>query len=269
MITAAAQGRLSGLVVGGVDPADLPDPALALAGLDAVDFLVSLELRVSAVTERADVVLPVAPVQEKAGTFVDWEGRWRAFPAVLTSNALADFRVLDMLADALDVSLGLRGVERVRAEIAQLDAWEGAIAPAPSIPPGMPPRPAPGEAVLATWHLLLDAGRLQDDEPYLAGTAHRAVARVSAATAAEIGLTPGARISVSTAHGTVTLPAVITAMPDRVVWLPTNSVGSAVRADLGVEPGGVVAVAPAAAGTGAGDLADHDSNAASGATKGA
>ena len=31
--------------------------------------------RASAVTEQADVVFPVAPVAEKAGTFVDWEGR--------------------------------------------------------------------------------------------------------------------------------------------------------------------------------------------------
>jgi NADH-quinone oxidoreductase subunit G len=241
MIAAATQGGLSGLVVGGVDPADLPDPALALAALDAVDFLVSLELRVSAVTERADVVLPVAAVQEKAGTFVDWEGRWRTFPAALRSTALPDYRVLDMLADALDVSLGLRGVERVRAEIAQFEPWEGRLA-VPEAAPATPPRPAVGQAVLSTWHLLLDAGRLQDDEPYLAGTAHRAVARISAATAAEIGVDAGADLTVTSSTGGVTLPVVVTAMPDRVVWLPTNSAGSAVRAGLAAASGDVVAI---------------------------
>ena len=35
--------------------------------------------------------------------------------------------------------------------------------------------------------MLLDAGRLQDGEPHLAGTARPPVARLSAATAAEIG----------------------------------------------------------------------------------
>ena len=74
-----ASGELSALLVGGVDPGDLPDPALAEAALDAAGFVVSLELRHSAVTERADVVLPVAPAVEKAGTFVDWEGRARPF----------------------------------------------------------------------------------------------------------------------------------------------------------------------------------------------
>jgi NADH-quinone oxidoreductase subunit G len=246
IVTAAASGALAGLVVGGVDPADLPDPAAALAALDAAQFVVSLELRRSAVTERADVVLPVAPVQSKAGAFVDWEGRWRSFPVALASNALPDFRVLDMLADAMDAPLGLRGVDRVRGELAELDAWEGTRVAAPSVPAGELPRPAPGQAVLSTWHLLLDAGRLQDGEPYLAGTAHRAVARISAATAAEIGLAPGAELAVSTPRGTVTLPVIVTAIPDRVVWLPTNSAGSAVRATLGADSGTVVTIQAAA-----------------------
>ena len=72
ILAAARCGALAGLVMGGVDPADLPDPALALQALDRVAFLVSLEVRAGAVTERADVVLPVAPVAEKAGRFVTW-----------------------------------------------------------------------------------------------------------------------------------------------------------------------------------------------------
>jgi NADH-quinone oxidoreductase subunit G len=116
---------------------------------------------------------------------------------------------------------------------------------APAVPAAEPPRPAVGQAVLSTWHLLLDNGRLQDGEPYLAGTAHRAVARISATTAAEIGLAPGALLAVSTARGTVTLPSVITAIPDRVVWIPTNSTSSAVRLALGADSGAVVTLAPA------------------------
>jgi NADH-quinone oxidoreductase subunit G len=252
ILAAVITGELAGLVVGGVDPADLPDPSSALAALDAAGFLVSLEVRSSEVTQRADVVLPVAPTQEKAGTYVNWEGRWRSFPAALRSNALSDFRVLDSLAAEMGVVLGLRGVERVRAELAELEAWEGVVAAPPSVPGSEPPQPGPGHAVLSTWSLLLDTGRMQDGEPYLAGTAHRAVARISVATAAEIGLTADTLLAVSTARGTVTLPVVITAIPDRVVWLPTNSAGSAVRATLGADSGAVVSVAavPAAVATG-------------------
>ena len=45
----------------GSNPADLPDPHAALAAIEAAGFVVSLELRESAVTALADVVFPVAP----------------------------------------------------------------------------------------------------------------------------------------------------------------------------------------------------------------
>jgi NADH-quinone oxidoreductase subunit G len=35
-------------------------------------------------------------------------------------------------------------------------------------------------------------------------------------------------------------------MPDRVVWLPLNSVGGGVSADTGATPGRLVRIAPAA-----------------------
>jgi NADH-quinone oxidoreductase subunit G len=249
ILAAATSGRLGGLVVGGVDPADLPDPAAALAALDAARFVVSLEVRASAVTERADVVLPVAPPAEKAGSYVDWEGRWRSFELALRTTAMSDLRALDALADAMDVSLGLRGVERVRGELAELDAWEGERVAAPGVAVANPPQPQRGTAVLATWHLLLDEGRLQDGEPYLAGTRHVPVARTSLATAVEIGAVDGGWVTVSTTRGAVTLPLVVTPMADRVVWVPTNSPGSHVRTALGADHGSVVTLTAGTAGT--------------------
>ena len=106
-----------------------------------------------------------------------------------------------------------------------------------------PPDVGPGQAVLASWHLLLDAGRLQDGEPWLAGTARRAVARLSAATAQEVGVADGEPLTVSTAAGSITLPALLTDLPDRVVWLPTNQVGVPVRATLRADAGVVVQLA--------------------------
>jgi NADH-quinone oxidoreductase subunit G len=249
ILAAAASGRLGGLVVGGVDPVDLPDPAAALAALDAAPFVVSLEVRAGAVTERADVVLPVAPPQEKAGTFVDWEGRWRSFELALRSTAMSDLRAIDAVADAMDVPLGLRGVERVRGELAELDAWEGERVAAPAVRAAEPPQPQRGTAVLATWHLLLDEGRLQDGEPYLAGTRHVPTARTSLATAVEIGAVDGGWVTVSTTRGAITLPLVVTEMADRVVWLPTNSPSSHVRSTLGVDHGALVTLTAGTAGT--------------------
>lgn len=249
ILAAAADGTLGGLLVGGVEPRDLPDPAAARAALAAAGFVVSLEVRASEVTALADVVLPVAPPVEKPGTFVSWEGRVRPFPQALTSTAMADHRVLDALADELGVTLGLRTVAEVHADADALTGeWDGARVPAPDARTAEPPAVAPGHAVLATWHQLLDAGRLQDGEPFLAGTAKRPVARLSAATAAAAGVADGAPVTVATDAGEITLPAVVTEMADHVVWLPTASAGSQVRDALRALPGDLVRVAPAVAG---------------------
>ncbi|RMI01697.1 molybdopterin dinucleotide binding domain-containing protein, partial [Cellulomonas triticagri] len=237
-------GTLGGLVVGGVEPRDLPDPAAARAALAAAGFVVSLEVRASEVTALADVVLPVAPPVERPGTFVSWEGRVRPFPQALTSTAMADHRVLDALADTMGVTLGLRTVQAVHADADALTTgWDGARVAAPDVAAVEPPEVPEGHAVLATWHLLLDGGRLQDGEPYLAGTAKRPVARLSAATAAAAGVLDGAPLTVSTAAGSITLPAVVTDIADHVVWLPTASAGSQVRDALGAVAGAVVRLA--------------------------
>ncbi len=243
IVDAATAGQLGGLLVGGVDPGDLPDPAAALAAIDAAGFVVSLEIRESAVTARADVVLPVAAAEEKGGTFVDWEGRLRPFTAVLPSTLNSDYRVLDLLAGEMDVYLGLRDRAALQAEMAAIGPWDGARVAAPDEAPGEPEQPRPNQAVLATWRLLLDNGRLQDGEPYLAGTATRPVARLSAATATEVGVAEGDDLVVSTAAGQITLPVVIDELPDRVVWLPTDSQSSTVHESLRVTAGAVVGIA--------------------------
>jgi NADH-quinone oxidoreductase subunit G len=251
IVEAAATGELRALLVAGVEVADLPDPARAREALSAVDFLVSLELRPSEVTEHADVVLPVAAVAEKAGTFLNWEGRARLFQASLKPDQMTrplmptDARVLQMIADAMDVHLGLPDLRTVRTELDRLGIWDGPRAGNPLEIGGQLPRPAAGEAVLAGHRLLLDQGRLQDGDEALAGTRHAARARVSAATAAEAGVKNGDLLAVSGPSGTVELPLQITEMPDRVVWLPMNSTGGGVPSDTGAQPGTLVRIGAA------------------------
>ena len=242
ILAAARVGELQALLVGGVELADLPDPAAALAAVESASFVVSLELRESDVTRRADVVFPVAPAVEKAGSFVNWEGRQRRFEAALRTNAIPDSRVLNFLADEVGVDLGLPTAEAADADRARLGLWSGQRVAAPQISPE-PVHPRAGEVVLAGWRMLLDAGRLQDGEPHLAGTARPAVARLSAATAGDVGVAAGELVAVSTERGAVTLPVEITDMVDGVVWLPLNSAGSAVHATLGVTVGQPVAIA--------------------------
>ena len=271
ILAAAAAGEIRALVVAGVDPGDLPDPAAVLEALEAAQFVVSLELRASAVTDRADVVLPVAAVAEKEGTFVNWEGRPGTFRAALAVPAVwSDLKVLGDLADEMDVHLGLPDAAAARRELNALvpDVTSRFPDVASAIPrsssagsdmptatagvparaggmaggPGGPQVPRAGTAFLATWHHLLDLGRMQDGEPNLAATARAAVAKMSAATAAVAGVGDGGKVSVATEHGAITVPAEIADMPDRVVWLPTNSAGCAVRGTLGAGHGSLVTV---------------------------
>ncbi len=244
ILRAAADGEIGALVVGGLQVADLPDPELARRAFERA-FVVSLEVLPSEVTERADVVLPVAPPVEKPGTFVTWEGRPRPFPQALVSTALSDARMLDALADALGVTLGLRTLADVHDELGQLGGWDGARAAAPDEAASEPPAVDEAQAVLATWHLLLDDGRLQAGEPFLAGTAKRSAARISPATADALDVADGGRVTVATDAGAVTLPVVVTPMPDRVVWLPTNAADCPVRDRLRADAGHVVRLARA------------------------
>ncbi|MEU4229264.1 NADH-quinone oxidoreductase subunit G [Nonomuraea sp. NPDC026600] len=247
MLLAALEGELDALVVAGVDPYDLADPGAALAALENTPFIVSLEIRASAVTDRADVVLPVAAVQEKGGTFVNWEGRGRSFEAPLRVPGLqSDLAVIGSLADRMDVHLGLPDAAAARRELSAIGAWRGTPVAAPNTATRSQPAPRTGEAVLATWHLLLDDGRLQDGEPYLAGTAHAAEALVSEGTAAEIGVADGDKLVVGgQGPNAVTLPVRLADLPDRVVWVPANSGGCSVTRDLGASTGDIVTIGSA------------------------
>lgn len=143
ILAAAADETLAALLVGGIEPADFADPDAVLAALDATGFVVSLELRHSAVTERADVVFPVAPTTQKAGAFVNWEGRYRTFEPALRGSTLqagqSDHRVLDALADDMGVHLGVPTVEAAARSWPRSVSGTANTLPVPtSRPPGRP-----------------------------------------------------------------------------------------------------------------------------------
>ncbi|MDZ5663196.1 NADH-quinone oxidoreductase subunit G [Nocardioides sp. S-58] len=248
IVAALAKGELGGVVVGGVDPDDTADPAAFRAALDAAGFVVSLELRETDVTRVADVVLPVAPVADKAGTFVTWDARPRAFEAVFANpSSLPDLRVLAGIAQELGRPLGFRTVADVRAEMQSLGPWDGAR---PAHDAGKPPRAAKGRRgagalALATWKQLVDLGSMQDGEAHLRATGRTPVVRVSRATYESVfGLLEGGTgreqlATVSGDRGSVTLPVLIADLPDDVVWVPARSFGRGVLADL-ASPGSPV-----------------------------
>jgi NADH-quinone oxidoreductase subunit G len=247
VLAAARSGEIDALVVGGVSLDDLSDPAAAEAALDAAGFVVSLELRDTAVTARADVVLPIAPVAEKSGSFVTWEGRVRPFGKVLgESNALPDVRVLAGIADQLGRPLGFSTPQGAAAELDELGPWDGtrvdadldalvAAAPADS-----------GSGLrLATWKTMVSDGPMQDGDAAYHASGPRPVAVLDERTLSTLGVAEGEPVTLSTESGSVTLPAAVGDVDEGVVWAPASSGGVHLGRDLGVRSGGRVTVRPA------------------------
>ena len=213
---------ISGLLVAGVSSEDLV--ADIEAAVQRADFVVSLETRHTAVTALADVVLPVAAVTEKAGTFRNWEGRDRSFSAVTP--------VQGMLSDA-DL-LGEIATELGEALPAIENFWSTATKPALSAPSTKAPALSAGQVEVSSWRHLLDKGVLQEGEPYLAATARVAVIRVSHATATALGLKDGEVATVSYGDASAAAPLIVTdGMVDGVVWLPSNSEGTSLNVPSG------------------------------------
>ena len=233
MLEAAADGRLKALVVGGVDLRDFDDPAAARKALDQVDFLVSLEVRRSEVTDRADVILPVAPPLEKNGTFINWEGRLRPFGQAIASRSQTDRLVFDALASEFGVDLGLHDLVGLYDQVNPLMQWNGQREEFVPAKASELVEVGQGEALLATHKPMLDAGRLQDGATMLAGSARRPVVFASRATVAGLGIDEGEELTLSTQRGSITLPLQFADLPDGVVWVPECSQGSIVHESLG------------------------------------
>ena len=231
--------NLDAVVIGGVDPLDISNTALSQL---LNSFVVSLEITHSAVTAVADVVLPVAAVIEKSGSFQDWQGSTRAFEKAITDSlSRSDVRILSMIADEMGTPINLPTVAATAREITALGNWDGA---AISFEKTSTVKTVTTEEKmnLTSWRLLLDLGTLQDGEANLAGTARKATARISRTKAEKLGVNEGELISISSDLGSLKLPVEISEMSDNEIWVPRNSIDSQVIANLGFVNGQVTVV---------------------------
>ncbi len=220
ILAAANAGQLEALIIGGVDPFDMQQPPV-----NALEktFIVSLEMRPSAITEFADVIFPIAAVTEKSGSFMSWAGTSRSFEkAAPDADHRSDAYVLSILSDAMGTPINLTGSKAAAKEIAAVGSWDGARATFTATQT----KNLHEGVVLATWRHLLDNGSLQANEPNLAGTARKNLARVSAKFATELGVKNGDLVTVSTDRGSLALPIEVSEILDGVIWLPRNGVGA-------------------------------------------
>jgi NADH-quinone oxidoreductase subunit G len=235
-------GDTASVLVGGVDPFDISaDAKLSLSK----KFVVSLEIRESDITDIAQVVLPVAAVVEKSGSFMDWQGKPREFEAAVESLNRSDLRILSMLADEMGKSINLPSVSAARKEIAALGNWEGAKNQMKSTAASGEIKVGSDEAVITSWRNLLDKGSLQEGEDNLAGTARATTAVISQKRADALSVKSGELIRVSNTYGAITLPCAIADIDDAKIWLPRNSTNAQLIKVLGTVGNSAVKVSKA------------------------
>ncbi len=229
MLEAVEQRQLQALVLSGLELVDFPDPDLARRAITTTGlFLVSLEQRLSRAAYHANVVLPVALLEEQSGTFINWEHRPRSVRRInkASRTPMTEIRVLAALADAMGQDLGLRNSRQARDDLAELGGWDGARVTSPTVRPA---EDAGDQLCLATWRELIGDSRHNDGATQLLATARRPVARMSTATAQRHGVAAAARIvvrreqqeghrDVEVRHDLELDESVI----DQVVWLPSH-----------------------------------------------
>lgn len=209
-------------------------------------FIVSLEIRRSDITEHAAVVLPVAAVVEKSGSFMDWQGKVRKFEAAVEHSLnRSDVRILSILADEIGKPINLPTVKSVRAEMESLGVWDGTRPTMKPVTSSASTNLSSDEAILTSWRNLLDKGSLQDGEENLAGTARASVAVISRTRANNLNVKENELVRISNNYGAVTLPCVIADIDESSVWLPRNSSNSQLIRNLGVVGNSIVKVAKA------------------------
>jgi len=207
-----AQPRKALLLLNVEPVLDMADSQAAHAALSAAEMVVAFTMFKDAAVDGADVLLPIAPFTETAGTFVNAEGRAQSFQGVV--NPLGDCRpawkVLRVLGTMLDLpGFGFESADQVRAEALGTDA---AIAARLSNATAVVPAPASRAAghlqriadvpVYATDALVRRATSLQmtvDAKPPVVG--------LPPGLWQQLGMCDGDKVRVEQGNGHAVLPA--------------------------------------------------------------
>ncbi len=115
-----SQPRKAYVLLGVEAELDCYDAQAARAALSAADFVVVLSAYKHGASDYADVMLPIAPFTETAGTFVNTEGRVQAFNGVVKplGEARPAWKILRMLGTLLGIAgFEFDSIEDVRNDI--------------------------------------------------------------------------------------------------------------------------------------------------------
>jgi NADH-quinone oxidoreductase subunit G len=251
-------GEIRGLVMVGADPVrDMPDPRVAVRGLDAAEYVVAIDLFQNDSNAHADVILPASGFAEKEGTATNVEGRVQKLNQMRPAPGFArpDWAIIDDIASHMDHPLGLASAETIAKEIAESlpvyhevthdalewDHRDGIVVPMSGaqpfdhIPVTLRGPSAPGaQFTLHRGRTMYDDGVRLRHCHSLHPLAPGVVVHVNPADAPGLGITHGATVRVSTSQGEGMFSAVLDeGTPRGVVYVPLNQEGGA---PLGTDP---------------------------------
>ena len=112
---------LKAYVLLGVEPElDMHDPRLAVAAMQQAELVVALSAYQHKAVDYAQVLLPIAPFTETAGTFINTEGRAQSFQGVV--QPLGETRPAWKVLRVLGNLLGLAGFDQQSADDVRVEA---------------------------------------------------------------------------------------------------------------------------------------------------
>ncbi|MBQ0936767.1 NADH-quinone oxidoreductase subunit NuoG [Ideonella paludis] len=204
---------MKALLLLNVEPAlDAGNAAAATAALKGTGLVVALTSFRDAAVDNADVLLPIAPFTETAGSYVNAEGRLQSFHGVV--KALGDSRPAWKVLRVLGNLLGLQGfeqesVEEVRAEaLGDVNSLPGKLSNEIKAG-GVPVAAGALQRVADVPIYSTDALVRRADALQRTADARAPKASLPQAVWAALGLTEGARVLVSQGSASVVLPAVL------------------------------------------------------------
>ena len=205
---------------------DAANPQAAAAALQQSDMVVVMSAFKHGM-DYADVLLPVAPFSETSGTFVNAEGRAQSFNG--TVKPLAEARPAWKVLRVLGNILGLSGFDYDTSEAIRDELFGKGVTDLSARLNNLPKVAGGALERLADVPIHFADALARRSGPLLATVDGAApVARISAATAAALGIKAGDQVSVTQGSGSAVLPAVIDAgLAANVVRVPAAHASTA------------------------------------------
>jgi predicted molibdopterin-dependent oxidoreductase YjgC len=251
-------GEIRCLFLVGADPVrDLPDPRVAIDGLDGAEYVVAIDMFLNDSNRSADVILPASGFAEKEGTVTNLEGRVQKLNAIRPGpgQSRPDWAILADIGDRCGRALNLAAPETIAKEISEVapaytgvtwdhlewEARDGSVVPLSGsqainhIPVALAgPRSPRAALTLHVARTMYDDGVLMRHSPSLHPLAPGAVAHLNPVDARKLGAQQGKPVQVVTKQGVGEFTVVIDeGTPAGVVYVPFNQVGGA---HLGTDP---------------------------------